>query len=226
MNATTTASPDLHTQDLYSPPEFLETVEERRFLTGYCIYAAIYFVSAFLISHLIDFSSMDEFQVLLIPPLFYIAIHYSRGAYLAATVIAFLTACFYDIAVFETPMDSISTVSWITVGLIAAQEVIYRNAETQRKLRFENERLNEKLKQNLERVKRLSEILPICGVCSKLRTDEQTWREFERFLSEELKAELVHGVCTHCLQEMLDDIQGDDALSASESDDDFPERNR
>ncbi|MBZ0256975.1 hypothetical protein K8I31_12990, partial [bacterium] len=62
------------------------------------------------------------------------------------------------------------------------------------------------LERTLDKVRRLSEILPMCGVCNQLRTDEEAWGKFEGFLKDELNVELIHGVCEKCLHEMMEDI--------------------
>ena len=104
------------------------------------------------------------------------------------------------------PNSAIRTAGIVLIGVGLAQEIIFRNARTQRQLKDEKAAIAKRLEQTLDKVRRLSEILPMCGVCNQLRTDDKTWSKFESFLKEELQVELIHGVCENCLREMMDDI--------------------
>lgn len=53
----------------------------------------------------------------------------------------------------------------------------------------------------LERINRLEGIIPICMYCHKIRTDEDTWDKFEKYLQEHTDAEFSHGICPVCMEE-------------------------
>jgi DNA-binding response OmpR family regulator len=59
------------------------------------------------------------------------------------------------------------------------------------------ERVRE-LESALEMVKKLSGLLPICSYCKRIRKDDSYW-QFETYLSEHSEAEFSHGVCPDCL---------------------------
>jgi hypothetical protein len=53
----------------------------------------------------------------------------------------------------------------------------------------------------LERINRLEGIIPICMYCHKIRTEEETWDKFEKYLQEHTDAEFSHGICPVCFEE-------------------------
>jgi len=55
------------------------------------------------------------------------------------------------------------------------------------------------LKHSLAMVKSLSGLLPICGHCKKVRTDEGYWQGVEQFVTEHSDAQFSHGVCPECV---------------------------
>jgi diguanylate cyclase len=56
----------------------------------------------------------------------------------------------------------------------------------------------------LAAVKRLEGVIPICGVCKKIRDDHQSWQQLEQYISEHSQAMFSHGLCPDCFEkEML-----------------------
>ncbi len=55
------------------------------------------------------------------------------------------------------------------------------------------------LQHSLAMVKSLSGLLPICGHCKKVRTDEGYWQGVEQFVTEHSDAQFSHGVCPECV---------------------------
>ena len=50
----------------------------------------------------------------------------------------------------------------------------------------------------LAKVKQLEGIIPICMYCMKIRDDEQSWQQMERYISEHSEAHFSHGICPEC----------------------------
>ncbi|OGU08864.1 MAG: hypothetical protein A2075_20500 [Geobacteraceae bacterium GWC2_58_44] len=55
----------------------------------------------------------------------------------------------------------------------------------------------------LAMVKKLEGIIPICGVCKKIRNDEQSWQQLEQYLSEHSEALFSHGLCPDCFEKEM-----------------------
>jgi diguanylate cyclase len=53
-------------------------------------------------------------------------------------------------------------------------------------------------------VKKLEGVIPICGVCKKIRDDKESWHQLEQYISEHSEALFSHGLCPDCYEkEML-----------------------
>lgn len=74
-------------------------------------------------------------------------------------------------------------------------------------LEKEKEKLIEKLKESLEKVKLLSGFLPICASCKKIRDDKGYWKQIESYIRDHSEAEFTHGICPDCFKELYQDIK-------------------
>jgi hypothetical protein len=54
------------------------------------------------------------------------------------------------------------------------------------------------LEEALATVKLLEGIIPICMYCKKIRDDEESWQQMERYISEHSAAQFSHGICPEC----------------------------
>lgn len=54
------------------------------------------------------------------------------------------------------------------------------------------------LEEALTRVKLLEGIIPICMYCKKIRDDEESWQQMERYITEHSAAQFSHGICPEC----------------------------
>ena len=52
-------------------------------------------------------------------------------------------------------------------------------------------------------VRRLQEILPICGYCRKIRDDKNYWSQVEEYLGTQAGVNFSHGVCPDCYNRVL-----------------------
>lgn len=74
--------------------------------------------------------------------------------------------------------------------------------------------IREQLRQSKEEVKRLSELLPICASCKKIRNDEGYWQEIEGYLSTHADAKFSHGICPDCAKKLYPEF-ADELLKKS-----------
>lgn len=71
---------------------------------------------------------------------------------------------------------------------------------TKRKLEKEKETLIIELKKSLNEVHKLSELLPICSYCKKVRDDKGYWKQIEAYISEHSETEFSHCICPVCAE--------------------------
>lgn len=57
---------------------------------------------------------------------------------------------------------------------------------------------------DITEVKALRGIIPICSQCKKIRDDEGYWQQIDQYISEHSVAELSHGICRQCSDELYD----------------------
>ncbi len=58
------------------------------------------------------------------------------------------------------------------------------------------------LQQQLDEIKTLRGLLPICAWCKNIRNDSGFWETLETYLHEHSEAELTHGICPQCEKKM------------------------
>ena len=59
-------------------------------------------------------------------------------------------------------------------------------------------RQNAELSTALARIKKLEGIIPICAYCKKIRVEEESWDQLEKYLTEHSDARFSHGICPDC----------------------------
>jgi YesN/AraC family two-component response regulator len=59
--------------------------------------------------------------------------------------------------------------------------------------------LNNKLQETLKKVKQLTEILPICANCNRIRDDEGNWHALEDYIEKHSESELSQVLCPDCM---------------------------
>jgi len=62
---------------------------------------------------------------------------------------------------------------------------------------------NEELNAALSRVRRLEGTIPICAYCKKIRTEEESWEQLEKYFTENSDATFSHGACPDCAKEQM-----------------------
>lgn len=78
--------------------------------------------------------------------------------------------------------------------LLARVHVGERLIDLQIKL---SERINELQEANAH-ITTLQGILPICCFCHKIRNDQESWEQIEKYISKHTEAEFSHSVCPEC----------------------------
>jgi diguanylate cyclase len=56
-------------------------------------------------------------------------------------------------------------------------------------------------------VKKLEGVIPICGICKKIRDDKESWQQLEQYISEHSQALFSHGLCPDCYQKEMAEIR-------------------
>jgi PAS domain S-box-containing protein len=77
-----------------------------------------------------------------------------------------------------------------------------------KKREAEREKLIVELRTALARVKTLTGLIPVCGWCKKVRSDQGYWQTVEQYMHEQTAATFTHGVCPDCATKFKDAIDG------------------
>jgi len=68
------------------------------------------------------------------------------------------------------------------------------------KMESKKDLLIDELRKNFPSAKLLSELIPICSNCKKIRNDTGSWEQVEKFLQENLDIKFTHGICPDCIK--------------------------
>lgn len=74
------------------------------------------------------------------------------------------------------------------------------------KAKIENQ--NRQLKKQLEEIKTLEKLLPLCSQCKKVRDDNGDWTNFHEYVRDKIKLEYSHGLCPECAKTLYPEIFG------------------
>ena len=64
----------------------------------------------------------------------------------------------------------------------------------------ERDHLMGELEKALEEVKTLRGLLPICCECKRIKNDEDSWEQLEKYITTRTDAVFSHGLCPECYQ--------------------------
>jgi hypothetical protein len=78
-----------------------------------------------------------------------------------------------------------------------------------------DQRRIQSLRQALEEVRTLQDILPICMYCRKVRDDQNYWFQLEAYITRNTGAHFSHGVCPECRDKLLKDLSGETQVVGS-----------
>jgi hypothetical protein len=93
----------------------------------------------------------------------------------------------------------IPSYGWITMNAQRLEgELHAREAEVMRTV--------EDLTQALTEVKALSDLLPICSSCKKIRDDAGYWQQVDNYFAERSGLRFTHGICPDCLSKLYPEV--------------------
>lgn len=84
---------------------------------------------------------------------------------------------------------------------IIAPPIVYFQSRAYHQLAEQREKLTEtrsRLEQALAQVNELTDLLPICAWCHRVRDDEGYWEHVEEVLARNTRRAITHGVCPDC----------------------------
>lgn len=88
-----------------------------------------------------------------------------------------------------------------------------------REMRRLNKKLqdrNDELQILLDKVKKLSGMLPICANCKRIRDDEGYWQDVAVYIREHSEADFSHGLCPDCMQTLYPELEKNGDISTQE----------
>ncbi|MFP4379724.1 MAG: MASE3 domain-containing protein [Candidatus Sumerlaeia bacterium] len=66
---------------------------------------------------------------------------------------------------------------------------------------------NTELERNLNEIRTLRGLLPICSHCKKIRDDGGYWKQLEVYLHEHSEAQFSHSLCPDCVEKLYSDLE-------------------
>lgn len=75
---------------------------------------------------------------------------------------------------------------------------VVRDISERKKLEKQRDEVIENLKNALEEIETLREILPLCCHCKKIRNEEGSWEELEEYIHQNLGSAVSHSICPDC----------------------------
>jgi hypothetical protein len=82
-------------------------------------------------------------------------------------------------------------------------ELEHRVSERTKELHIKNT----ELEVALVRVKQLEGIIPICMYCKKIRDDQNSWQQLEKYFTEHSEVMFSHGICPTCAEKQMEIIK-------------------
>jgi predicted membrane channel-forming protein YqfA (hemolysin III family) len=84
--------------------------------------------------------------------------------------------------------------------------VIFRWSDPSRIVVWENAQDGDGPRRTVVELRGLSDLIPICMSCKKIRTSDGEWEQIEVYVSERAHVEFSHGICPECAEKVYDDI--------------------
>ena len=142
---------------------------------------------------------------------------YTRYALIVASILFLTTAWEFfveDYVIFQSiqesfddKMENIATASIFSVlALILPFYMTTKSEKTKKHLVIEREKLIGELQKNIDAMKKLEGIIPICSYCKKIRDEQGAWSKLEIYLQNHSEAAFSHGVCPQCLSSTFSNI--------------------
>lgn len=93
-----------------------------------------------------------------------------------------------------------------TENLAKANQELSREIEERKKTEKEREEVIKQLRNAIEEIKKLREILPICASCKRIRDDKGYWNQVEDYIRAHAGIEFSHSICPKCMKELYPDF--------------------
>ena len=172
-------------------------------------YRAFSFACLFLVMlSLVDYLSGYElnFFIFYYVPIILCAWFVNRQAALLMTVVAALAWFVVDRL---TGHPYSSAIFWIWNGLIrlVAFIIVAEAFSAVRRERDKEREISDVLGVALNKVKKLSGLLPICCSCKNIRNDKGYWQQIEDYIAAHSEAEFTHGICPDCAKRLLGELR-------------------
>lgn len=74
-------------------------------------------------------------------------------------------------------------------------------------LRKDMDRRIEELATTRSRVMQLEGLIPICMYCKKIRDDQDSWHQLEKYFAEHSDTRFTHGMCPECFNKHMEEIK-------------------
>jgi CHASE3 domain sensor protein len=91
--------------------------------------------------------------------------------------------------------------------LVGANFMVGREINRRQRVELEREKLIGELRQLLDEVKILSGMIPICGWCKSIRSDEGYWQSVEQYVRAHTDATFTHGICPSCAEKLKAELR-------------------
>jgi len=89
---------------------------------------------------------------------------------------------------------------WETDGTVLYYEGFIVDITDRKHREAERGKLIEELQAALAEIKTLSGMVPVCGWCKSIRTDQGFWQSVEQFVHARTDATISHGICPSCIE--------------------------
>ena len=83
---------------------------------------------------------------------------------------------------------------------------VFRDISDRKRSEAEREKLIQELRNALTEVKTLSGMIPICGWCKSVRSDQGFWQTVEQYVHAHTDASFSHGICPTCQEKFKADV--------------------
>ena len=95
--------------------------------------------------------------------------------------------------------------AFVSYRLHASRRRAFLEQRALRAAMEENAVLVGELRDALQSVKTLTGLLPICMYCKKIRDNQGSWAQLERYIATRTDASFTHGICPQCFDEHAED---------------------
>ena len=157
-------------------------------------------VAIVLIGYL-DYRTGFKFSLfpLYLIPLAVMAWNYKLNIALSLSTVAGVTILIKDLAIEGIGMHSLYVYWDIAIKISLLILVSYGICKI-KELLLEKTRSNQELKQALDEISELREMIPICAWCHSIRNDKGLYEKVEVYLTRLTGVALTHGICPACTE--------------------------